>query len=59
MAKSDHNPKPLMQNHVQERFDIEVVRGKDDLKEHLLVNSDEFLVPFADVSSTLSRLFLA
>lgn len=43
----------------QKRLDVEVVSSKDDLEEHLLVDRNELLVPFADVSSPLARLILA
>ena len=43
---------------IQKRFDIEVVCGKNDLEKHLLINSDELLVPFIDVSRALAGLIL-
>ena len=45
-------------NDSQEGLDIQVVRSEDDLKEHLLVDGDEFLVPLADVRRPLARLVL-
>lgn len=39
---------------VQKRLDVKVIGSKDDLEEHLLIYSDELLVPFADISSTLA-----
>lgn len=42
----------------QERLDIEIICGKDDLEKHLLVNSDKLLVPFADISCPLAGLVL-
>ena len=47
-----------MMNDSQEGLDIQVVRSEDDLKEHLLVDGDEFLVPLADVRRPLARLVL-
>lgn len=44
---------------LQERLDIEVVGSKDNLEEHLLVDSDELLVPLADVGCPLAGLILA
>lgn len=55
------NARPLAisaQQHLQKRLDIEVVGGKDDLKEHFLVDSDELLVPLADISRPLAGLVL-
>ncbi len=43
----------------QKGLDIEVVCRKDDLEEHLLINGNEFLVPFADVRRPLAGLVLA
>lgn len=43
---------------VQQRFDIEVVSGEDDLEEHLLINGDELLVPLANISCPFSRVIL-
>lgn len=42
----------------QERFDIEVIGGKDNLKQHLLINRYELLVPFVDVGGALAGLVL-
>lgn len=42
----------------QERLDIEIICGKDDLEKHLLVNSDKLLVPFADIGCPLAGLVL-
>ena len=44
---------------VQKRFDVEVVSGKNDLEEHLLINRDELLVPFADVRCPFACFVLA
>jgi hypothetical protein len=58
-ARSQHAPTgDSVQLHLQERLDIEVVGGEDDLKEHLLVDGDELLVPLADVGSPLASLIL-
>ena len=43
----------------QQRLDIEVVGRKDNLKQHLLINSDELLIPLANVCRALARLVLA
>lgn len=40
----------------QEWLDIQVIRREDDLEEHFLVNSNEFLIPLADVSCSLARV---
>ena len=40
-------------------LDVEVVGSKDNLKQHLLVDVDELLVPLADVSRPLAGLVLA
>ena len=40
----------------QEGFDVEVVRGEDDLEEHLLINGDELLVPLANVGGPLASI---
>jgi hypothetical protein len=42
----------------QKRFDIEIVGGENDLKQHLLINCDELLVPFVDISSAFAGLVL-
>lgn len=41
---------------VEERLDVHVVGGEDDLKEHLLVDLHELLVPVLDVGSLLARV---
>ena len=46
------------EKNTQKRFDIEVVSGENDFKEHLLINGDEFLVPLIDVRCALPRLVL-
>jgi len=38
----------------QQRLYVEIVSSQDDLKQHLLINGDKLLVPFADVSCSLS-----
>lgn len=43
-------------NYVQERLDIKVVCGEDNLKEHLLVDGNELLVPFTDVRCPLASI---
>ena len=45
-------------NDSQEGLDIQVVRSEDDLEEHLLVDGDEFLVPFADISRPLAGVII-
>lgn len=42
--------------HVEEGLDVEVIGGQDDLKEHLLVHIDEFLIPITDISGSLAIL---
>ena len=42
----------------QEGLNVEVVGREDDLKEHLLIDGDELLVPFANVSCSFSRIIL-
>ena len=34
---------------VQERLNVKVIGSQDDLEEHLLVNSDKPVVPFANI----------
>jgi hypothetical protein len=43
---------------IQKRLDIQVVGRQNDLEQHLLVNGDELLVPFADVCRALAGLIL-
>jgi len=43
---------------LQKRLNIKVVSSQDDLKEHFLVNCDEFLVPFGDISGPLAGLIV-
>lgn len=43
---------------LQEGLDVKVIGGEDNLKEHLLINRNEFLIPLADVSGTLASLVL-
>ena len=43
---------------LQKGLDVEVVSREDDFKEHLLVDSDEFLVPLADICRSLARVIL-
>ena len=42
----------------QERLDVEVVGREDDLEEHLLIDSDEFLIPLVNVGGALARIIL-
>lgn len=42
----------------QEWFDVEIVSGQDDFKEHLLINCNEFLIPLADVGGALASFIL-
>lgn len=44
--------------HSQEGLDVEVVCGENDLKQHLLVDSDKLLIPFTDVCRALACLVL-
>lgn len=44
--------------HSQQRLDIKVVSSEDNLEEHLLIDSDELLVPLADISRPLAGLVL-
>jgi len=43
----------------QQRLDIQIVSGKNDFEKHLLIDSDELLVPFANVRCAFARLILA
>ncbi len=43
---------------IQQRLDVEVVGREDDLKQHLLINRDELLVPLRDVSGAFAGLVL-
>jgi hypothetical protein len=43
---------------VQQRLDIEVVGGQDNLEQHLLIDANELLVPLADVGCPLASLVL-
>ena len=43
----------------QEGLNVEVVGREDDLKEHLLIDGDELLVPLADIRRPLACLVLA
>ncbi len=45
--------------YVQQRLDVQVVGGENDLEKHLLIHGDELLVPLADVGSTFASLVLA
>ena len=40
----------------QQRLDIKVIGSENDLKEHLLVDSDKLLIPFTDVRRPLAGL---
>lgn len=44
---------------VQELLDIQIVGSEDNLKQHLLIYSDEFLVPFTDIGCALASVVLA
>lgn len=44
---------------VQKGFDVKIVSGKNNLEEHLLINCDEFLVPFANIRCSFARFILA
>jgi len=41
---------------VEERLDVHVVCGEDDLEEHLLVDLHEFLVPLLNVGGLLAGI---
>lgn len=41
---------------IEERLDVHVVGGEDDLEQHLLVDLHEFLVPFLDVGGLLAGI---
>lgn len=41
---------------VEKRLDVHVVRGEDDLEEHLLVDLHELLIPVLDVRGLLARV---
>ena len=43
-------------SNVQQGLDIEVVSSQDDFEQHLLINGDKFLVPFANIGRSLSVL---
>ena len=43
---------------LQQWLDIKVVSCENNLEEHLLINGDELLVPFADVSCPLARVLV-
>lgn len=51
----DHVGDRLAAN-VEERLDVHVVGGEDDLEEHLLVDLHELLVPLFDVGGLLARV---
>jgi len=51
-SKSDAN------KYTQKRFDIEVVCSENDLEKHLLIDSDEFLVPLAYIRCSFACLVL-
>lgn len=42
--------------HVEKRLDIHVVRGEDDLEQHLLVDLHELLVPLLNVGGLLAGI---
>jgi len=45
--------------YINQRLDVEIIGGYDDLEEHLLVNRDEPLVPFANIRRSLSAVVRA
>lgn len=47
-----------MKGSSQEGLDVKVVCGENDFEQHLLVNSDELLIPFTDVGCALACLIL-
>jgi len=51
----DHVGNSLAAN-VKEGLDIHVVRGEDDLEEHLLIDLHELLVPLLNVCGLLARV---
>lgn len=44
--------------HAQQRLDVEIIGGEDDLEQHFLINANELLVPLADISRPLASLVL-
>lgn len=44
--------------YLQEWLDVEIICSQDYLKEHLLIDCNEFLVPLTDVSGALASFIL-
>ena len=40
----------MSDDYAQKGLDVKIVGSKDDLKQHLLINTDELLIPLADFS---------
>ena len=53
----DHVGDGLAAN-IKEGLDVEVVGGQDNLKQHFLIDTNELLVPLADVGCPLASLVL-
>lgn len=53
----DHVGDGLAAN-IQQALDIEVVRGQDNLKQHLLIDLHELLVPLIDVGGLTTRVIV-
>ena len=48
----------VVREYVQQRLAIQVVGRENNLEEHLLVHSDELLVPFADIRCPLAGIIV-
>ena len=44
--------------YVQQRLDVEVVSCQDNFEKHFLIDSNELLIPFADVSCTFASVIV-
>ena len=47
-----------MRQNSQQRLNVEVVCSQNNFKEHFLIDSDEFLVPFTDFRRTFASIVL-
>ncbi len=44
--------------YVQQRLDVEVFSCQNDFKKYFLIDSNELLIPFADIGCTLASIIV-
>ncbi len=47
-----------MEIYAQQRLDVEVISCQNDVKKHFFIDSNELLIPFADIGCTLASIIV-